>query len=189
MNQFCDATAGDVVKDQSGPVESETIIRGLERKLDVLRAQLAASIAGEDVGKAGVAHWSRLEDQSQKNQQLELKLNLAIAERDTALSQLKILKYAADHRREVDQLLRSAVSLELELERARQEILNCQRENLLLNRALETAIKPPQIIEVLVRHNSEDMLDAMLASTCWRITAPLRIVGEALKRLRHFAPQ
>jgi hypothetical protein len=57
--------------------ESDEIIRGLERKLDVLRAQLAASQAGEDIGQAGVTTWSRLEVQSQRIIQLEQDLQRA----------------------------------------------------------------------------------------------------------------
>jgi septal ring factor EnvC (AmiA/AmiB activator) len=49
----------------------DPVIRGLERKLDVLRAQLAACREGRDPGEEGIATWSRLEVQSQRIAALE----------------------------------------------------------------------------------------------------------------------
>jgi hypothetical protein len=52
-------------------VAPSRVILGLERKLDVLRAQLAACRAGRDPGEEGVATWSRLESQSLRIAALE----------------------------------------------------------------------------------------------------------------------
>ena len=45
---------------------ADPLVLGLERKLDVLRAQLAACRNGEDPGEAGITTWSRLEHQAQQ---------------------------------------------------------------------------------------------------------------------------
>jgi septal ring factor EnvC (AmiA/AmiB activator) len=57
-----------------GRAPPDPVLLGLERKLDVLRAQLAACRAGQDPGEAGVATWSRLEVQSQRIAELEAQL-------------------------------------------------------------------------------------------------------------------
>jgi hypothetical protein len=56
------------------PAPPDPVLLGLERKLDVLRAQLAACRAGQDPGEAGIATWSRLEVQSQRIAELEAQL-------------------------------------------------------------------------------------------------------------------
>jgi hypothetical protein len=181
--------------------EAETVILGLERKLDVLRAQLAACRAGEDFGQAGFETWSRLELQSLRIQALDTELATVASERDAALSALDMKDAgSADRERELYQLRRAVVAPETALQRAREEIRNAQRENIALNRALEAAllreeispvqenpVPEPEILEPEVDETATQnalMLEAMLNSTSWRITAPLRAVAGFILRLR-----
>jgi outer membrane protein TolC len=165
MNKGEAAFAGQFPVTAQPQAETDALIRGLERKLDVLRAQLSACRAGEDDGAAGVATWSRLEAQSQH-----------------------------------------ILQLEQELERARAEIQNCQRANILLGRALEAIPAPapppafpepepepepeqepeplPPTVPLAEALMLQAMLKAMRNSTSWRITAPVRAAGYLLKRLR-----
>jgi len=168
-------------------------ILGLERKLDVLRAQLAACRAGEDPGEAGVLTWSRLEDQSQRIDRLVLENLTLIAERDAALEALASSdKNAADRERKLNSLRRDAAGTRAELERAREEIRIGQRTNIALGRAINIAlalnrdITPPCEAAAKAKTISADalMLEAILSSTSWRITAPLRSFGRLAKHLR-----
>jgi len=168
-------------------------ILGLERKLDVLRAQLAACRAGEDPGEAGVLTWSRLEDQSQRIDGLVLENTTLIAERDAALEALASSdKNAADRERKLNSLRRDAAGTRAELERAREEIRIGQQTNIALGRAINIAlalnrdITPPCEAAAKAKTISADalMLEAILISTSWRITAPLRSFGRLAKHLR-----
>ncbi len=153
--------------------ETDAIIRGLERKLDVLRAQLIACRKGEDDGQAGITTWSRLEQQVQRIQQLE-------AERDAALAAFTTGQTGfADREREIFTLRQVIISLETQLERARDEIRNSQQAHILFSRALNSGVAPSPAPSADIA-----LLQAMRDSTCWRITAPLRVAGNLWKRLR-----
>ena len=52
--------------DWLSPPLPDPVVLDLERKVDVLRAQLEACRRGEDIGAAGEATWSRLEYRAQR---------------------------------------------------------------------------------------------------------------------------
>jgi septal ring factor EnvC (AmiA/AmiB activator) len=141
----------------------DPVMLGLERKLDVLRAQLAACREGRDPGEAGIATWSRLEVQSQRIAALEasvadLRQQLAAASAVRATIQAHRPPHDAD-------VPPSAA----DDARARQEIVACHRTLRNLGQAL---------IEMAARE----------AYTAARLTAMEARVAEAASRLeRHRA--
>lgn len=147
-------------------------VAGLERKLDVLRAQLDAARDGRDPEAAGPETWSRLEQQAQR-----------IAELESALGRTR----------------RERLMLEVELTRARDEVIASQRGQRQLGAmlvelsrreiiAVRTAPAPEPPAQVACDAPGETaeaaLLRAVLASTSWRVTQPLRAVAHMLKGRR-----
>jgi chromosome segregation ATPase len=201
---------------------TDPVTLGLERKLDVLRAQLAACREGRDPGEEGIATWSRLEGQSQRIAALEavvtdLHRQLAAASAVRATIQAHRPPHDAD-----------VPATAADDARARQEIAACHRTLGSLGQALiemtaREAYTAARLTEMQVRighaasqlerdraayeqdrtrHEQdkaayeqdraaceariaqlEGMRAALLSSTSWRISWPLRLVGGWWKRL------
>lgn len=131
-------------------------VAGLERKLDVLRAQLDAARDGRDPEAAGPETWSRLEQQAQR-----------IAELESALGRTR----------------RERLMLEVELTRARDEVIASQRGQRQLG-AMLVELSRREIVAVRTATAEAALLRAVLASTSWRVTRPLRAVAHMLKGRR-----
>jgi len=174
-------------------------MRGLERKLDVLRAQLAACREGRDPGEAGLVTWSRLEAQSQRIAALET-LVAELREQLAAASSVRATIQA--HRPPRDAVVPAAA----DDDRARQEITESHRTLRNLGQALiemtaREAYTASQLTQTQARLAEADSrleqdraayeariaqlqgtCAALLASTSWRISRPVRVVGGWWKR-------
>jgi hypothetical protein len=181
---------------------ADPLVLGLERKLDVLRAQLAASRNGEDPGEAGITTWSRLEHQAQQitalNAQIEA-LQTAATAMAVDLSAAQASPSETDTHRlhdEKRQLQRENLRQEIDIGRLRDEVSRNRQTIVALNQSLlSTAlptdtvvpIMPPRAVVVVQDRFDpnlqarEALLGAILASTSWRITRPMRRFGKFLK--------
>jgi chromosome segregation ATPase len=190
----------------------DPVILGLERKVDVLRAQLAACREGRDPGEAGIAAWSRLEAQSQRIAALEA----LVADLDQQLAAASAVRATIQaHRPPHDA---HAPAADAAGARARQEIVASHRTLRNLGHALiemtaREAYTAARLAEMQARlaeaagqlerdraeaaaERDQDraeyeariarlqgMCAALLSSTSWRISRPVRLVGGWWKRL------
>jgi len=186
----------------------DPVMRGLERKLDVLRAQLAGCREGRDPGEEGIATWSRLEGQSQRIAALEA----LVADLDQQLAAASAVRATIRaHRPPQDADLPATAA---EDARARHEIAACHRTLRNLGEALiemntREAYTAARLTEMQARlaqaanqmeqdraaygqaraayetrvADLEGMCAALLSSTSWRISRPVRLVGGWWKRL------
>lgn len=136
-------------------------VGGLERKLDVPRAQPEAARAGGDPDAAAPPTWSRFEQQARR-----------IAELESALGRTR----------------RECLMLEVELTRARDEVVAGQRGQRQLGAMLVELSRQGSVPAASAASPDETaeaaLLRAVLASTSWRLTRPLRAVAHALKGRR-----
>ena len=142
---------------------------GLERQIDVLRAQFAAVGAGCGPGEPGPEMWKQLKTQAEEIAALQAEL---AAERAAAIQDGST---AADGYR--------AKTLAAALSRAREELVASRRTIAQLSAALlEAALHecPPPPLSPPVS-DDHALYQAVIRSSSWRLTRPLRVLGRLLK--------
>jgi hypothetical protein len=163
------------------PPDTDATIMGLERKLEVLRAQLATCQAGGDVGSAGIAAWTALDRQAGRMAGLEADLaatRCQLAALEGAHEQALAIAEAA--RRELVHATTDAVSAAEHRDSLERDLATAIGERDSVRHLLEAAMVTGSQAE-LAMAQTKSALALVLASRSWRLTRPIRVIVDLVR--------